>query len=149
MEVDGGCAQPCGGGAAARTEAESLAHSEERALISVTAQLLSGDEAVLRLPATATLRELRLLIEAALAVPACRQELVLGGCLLEPFDALLGDAGVEGSTITVVKVIGYTEGYFKEVSISPKVNMTVPSHMDLVKKLGSGAFGTTASFHDR
>jgi len=37
---------------------------------------------------------------------------------------------------------------FKEVTIDGKVKMRIPVGMDLIKKVGSGAYGTVASFQD-
>eukprot|EP00438_Fugacium_kawagutii_P029830 Skav200956 [mRNA] locus=scaffold448:254603:271698:- [translate_table: standard] len=37
---------------------------------------------------------------------------------------------------------------WKEVLIDGKVKFKVPAHLELVKKVGSGAYGTVASFHD-
>lgn len=37
---------------------------------------------------------------------------------------------------------------WKEVTIDGKVKMKVPANMELIKKVGSGAYGTVASFHE-
>jgi len=38
---------------------------------------------------------------------------------------------------------------YKEVQIDSKVKFTVPAHLELIKKVGSGAYGTVASFLDK
>jgi len=37
---------------------------------------------------------------------------------------------------------------WKEVTIDGKVKMKIPAHLELIKKVGSGAYGTVASFQD-
>lgn len=37
---------------------------------------------------------------------------------------------------------------WKEVTIDGKVSMKIPAHLELIKKVGSGAYGTVASFQD-
>jgi len=39
-------------------------------------------------------------------------------------------------------------GAWKELLIDGKVNFKVPAHLELIKKVGSGAYGTVASFQD-
>uniref|UniRef100_A0A7S4WDR3 Protein kinase domain-containing protein n=1 Tax=Alexandrium monilatum TaxID=311494 RepID=A0A7S4WDR3_9DINO len=126
----------------------------DAAALDIIATTLGGKEYVLSLCAPISVREAKLRISAA-GGPLPYQQCLLRGSVALENDASLGclggesaaDTGAGGAGRLHLTLVVCAESW-REVDVDRKVKFEVPSHLEFIRKVGSDAYGTVASFKD-